>query len=216
MNRLSKPSSSTVRANCLMPRARSGPSPSHTYDGRKTPNRPTSLIDDTSFRGAFTRPSSTAVDRVALLEERVGALEHVLRLEDPNRRLELRREARLEVQVRGLVDQALRLADRDRPALRDLFRDGRRLDDRLPGRDDAGHEADRERLVRGQDPARQDQLLRERGPNDTRQALGAAGAGRHREPDLGQPELRLLRRDPDVARQGELEATAERVPLDRR
>ena len=32
------------RANALMPRARSGPSPSQMYEGRKTPNRPTSLM----------------------------------------------------------------------------------------------------------------------------------------------------------------------------
>ena len=37
MNSESKPSPSTSRANDLMPRARSGPSPSQMYDGRKTP-----------------------------------------------------------------------------------------------------------------------------------------------------------------------------------
>src|SRR4051812_20811885 len=131
MNRLSKPSSSTVLANCLIPRARSGPSPSHTYDGRKTPNRPTSLIADSSFRGSFVGPSATAVDRVALLEERRGSLEHVLRREDPDRGLELGREAGVEVQIRGLVDEMLGLAHREWPALGDLFRDGLGLGDRL-------------------------------------------------------------------------------------
>ena len=56
MNSESKPSSSTLRANALIPRARSGPSPSQTYDGRNTPNRPTSLIDASSLRAVLFVP----------------------------------------------------------------------------------------------------------------------------------------------------------------
>ena len=43
------------------------------------------------------------------------------------------------------------------------------------------------------------QLLRPRHPDDPRQALRAAGARRDREAHLGQPELRPLGRDPEVA-----------------
>ena len=69
MNSESNPRSSTVRANALMPRARSGPSPSQMYDGRNTPNRPTSAICQIPPYRCHVRGSATAVDRVTLVEE---------------------------------------------------------------------------------------------------------------------------------------------------
>ena len=45
------------------------------------------------------------------------------------------------------------------------------------------------RLVRVDDPAGQRQLLGHADTDDARQPLGAAGAGRDGQPDLGQPEL---------------------------
>ena len=48
------------------------------------------------------------------------------------------------------------------------------------------------------------------------QPLGAAVTGYDPEVDLGEPDLGALRRQADVARQGELTAAAERVAVDRR
>src|SRR3954451_4126634 len=98
--------------------------------GRPRTARPRSSTTPRSVAHSFN-PSATAVHRVALLEERGGSLEHVLGLEDADGRLELGGEARVMVQVRGLIDEALRLANRERPALRDLVRDGLGLDDGL-------------------------------------------------------------------------------------
>ena len=56
MNSESKPKSSTVRAKVLMPRARSVPSPSQMYEGRKTPKRPISLIHVRSSWWTAYRP----------------------------------------------------------------------------------------------------------------------------------------------------------------
>src|SRR5262249_62300286 len=44
---------------------------------------------------------------------------------------------------------------------------------------------------------------------------GAAAAGNHSEPNLGKRELRAARGDPEVAGEGELEAGAHRVAVDR-
>ena len=53
-------------------------------------------------------------------------------------------------------------------------------------------------------------------PDEPRQALRAAAAGDEAELDLRLPELRVLRRDADVAAHRELEAAAEAEPVDRR
>src|SRR6478672_6025459 len=105
MNSESKPSSSTRRAKALIPRARSGPSPSQTYDGRNTPNRPTSVMDDRP--SPPKPPSSAVVVRIALGEERRHALDEVLAGEQPVRGVELGGEARLEVRSRGQVEETL-------------------------------------------------------------------------------------------------------------
>ena len=90
-----------------MPRARSGPSPSQMYDGRKTPNRPTSLIGwhphlgTAAHRLDLGSASPPAVVGIALGEEGIGALDHVLAGEDALRGVQLGRQARVEVQVGG-------------------------------------------------------------------------------------------------------------------
>src|SRR5690348_8202394 len=108
MNSESKPSSSTVRANCLIPRARSGPSPSHTYDGRKTPNRPTSL---TWQLLRCVAGSAAVVGGLTLLDERPGPLEKILGREDPDGRLGLGPVAFAKRAVERRVDERLDRAD---------------------------------------------------------------------------------------------------------
>ena len=95
MNSESKPSSSTVRANALIPRARSGPSPSQTYEGRKTPNRPISRhVADVPLWCTAQRPRYSGS---RLSKNAIGALEHVVAGEDPFRGVELGGEAGVEV-----------------------------------------------------------------------------------------------------------------------
>src|SRR5919112_3095628 len=116
MNRESKPRSSTVRANCLIPRARSGPSPSQTYEGRKTPNRPTSLTWLTSLLTA----SSAAIGGWTFLDERPGALEEVVGREDPDGRFGLGDVTFRERTIERSVDERLDGANRERTPRRDL------------------------------------------------------------------------------------------------
>src|SRR3954468_234649 len=113
----SKPMSSTARANSLMPRARSAPSPSHTYDGRNTPNRSRSVIRSSP-------PLTCVVFRWSLAEERCGAFEHVLGIEDSFAGVKLGGEARVEIDVERQVDEFLRLAHGNWAACRDLLGHG--------------------------------------------------------------------------------------------
>src|SRR4029077_2145825 len=103
MNSESNPRSSTVRANALMPRARSGPSPAQMYEGRKTPNRPTSLIYVPPPCGSA---SSAVVLGLSLGEERPGALQQVVAGKDPFRGLELGGQARIEDGLGREADQS--------------------------------------------------------------------------------------------------------------
>src|SRR6266478_5793879 len=101
MNSESKPRSSTVLANDLIPRARSGPSPSQTYEGRNTPNRPTSL----TCRSPCASASPAVVGRRALLEEGPSSFEEVVGREDPDRRLDLGLVAVSQRAIEGAVDE---------------------------------------------------------------------------------------------------------------
>ncbi len=95
------------------------------------------------------------------------------------------------------------------------MRDLSRCLDCLPRGHDARHEPDPLGLMSVDDPAGQRQLLGARHSDGTRQSLRPAGAGRDAQPHLGQAEPGVLRRDADVAREGYLQAPAERVGLDR-
>src|SRR3970040_1931847 len=114
----SKPRSSTTLANSWMPRARSGPSPSQMYEGRKTPNRPTSL---TWMQPPWGSASAAAVLGIAPGEERVRAFQHVVAGEDPLRRVELGGKTGFDVPVDRDVNQALCLADGQRAPGGDLL-----------------------------------------------------------------------------------------------
>ena len=149
-----------------------------------------------------------------MLEERRGALEQVVGREDAVRRVELGRQPGVDVGLHRQVDEALGLADGQRPARGDLLADGCRSSDRLPGRHDLVDQTDPLGLLGGQDLAGQDQLLGPSRPDHSRQALGAAGTGRDRKPHFRQPEPGSLRRDPEVAAERQFQPAAEGVAFD--
>ena len=91
-----------------------------------------------------------------------------------------------------------------------------RLLHQLVGLEDAVDEADPQRLLRVDDPPGEDQVLRDAEAADPRQPLRAAPAGEDAEVDLGLAELRGRGRVPEVARERELAAAAEREAVDRR
>ena len=215
MNSESKPSSSTVRANALMPRARSGPSPSQMYDGQEDaePADVTHWAGSSLWVGLIGRGTG-----VALGEEGARALEHVLGGEDPDRRVELGREAGVEVAASSAASisrLASRTASGPRAAISSPIASaaatrlarGRRPRGR--GRSAPPRAASSIRPVRISSFARAS-------ADDARQPLRAAGAGDDGQPHLRQPQPGALRRDPQVAAQRELQAAAKRVALDRR
>src|SRR3954451_22856276 len=189
MNRLSKPRSSTSRAKALMPLARSAPSPSQMYDGRNTAKRPMSLMVGWLL-GQGGQSSASAVLRIALGKEGGRALEQVIGGEDRDGLLELGRQAGLQRGIAGDREEALRRAHRERTAQRDLATDLGGSCPRIALLHDLVDEPHREGLLRGHDPARQDQLPGAGLADDAGQALGPARARDHREPHLRQAELR--------------------------
>ena len=90
---------------------------------------------------------------------------------------------------------------------------GRGVD--VGGRHDLVGEADGERLLGVDEATAEDDLLGARGADEARQALRAAGARDDAEEDLRLAELRVVGDDAEVARQGELAASAEGVAGDR-
>ena len=171
-----------------MPRARSGPSPSQTYEGRKTPNRPTSLMCAPSLVAGLSGPG-TRGRASRRRRARPRACPRLAKIRS-DASISAARPASMSSSVDG-VDQALRLAHGERAARGDLLADRRRARRRAsPGRHDLVDEADPLGLVGVDDPAGQDQLLRPRRPDDR-----AAGAACRRRPGvtaeahLGQAEL---------------------------
>ena len=197
-----------------MPRARSGPSPSQTYEGRKTPNRPTS---------AHVRPlrapagSSARVLGVALLEEGARRPRPCPRWRRCGPRPRARPPGRRPMSRRG------RGRSGASPRARRAGRARRSPSPSSSARRDAPRRPARPRLTRPirsasarvEDAAGQDQLLGPRRPDDPRQPLRPAAARGDRQAHLGQAEPGALRGDPEVAAQRQLEAAAERVALDR-
>jgi len=87
-------------------------------------------------------PSVSGEVRRSLGEEGARPLEHVLAREDAIRRIELGGEAGVDVEVLGVLDQALGLAHRDRAALGDRLAHGGRGGAGLAALDDPVDEPD--------------------------------------------------------------------------
>ena len=215
MNRESKPSSSTRRANDLIPRARSGPSPSQTYEGRNTPNRPTSVMNgpppNAGTTGLIGRGTPGHAWRGRRSRPRAGRRS---RTRGPTPRARPRGRSRCRSRPRGRsgasprgprAGRARRSPRRSLVARATAWPAGT-TSCTSPIR--SASAAVRTRPVRISSRALA-------GPDDPRQPLRPAGARRDREAHLGQAELRALRGDPDVAAQRELQAAAQRVALDR-
>ena len=83
----------------------------------------------------------------------------------------------------------------------------------LVGGDDLRHEPDRERLSAADPAPAHDDVLRPAEPDQPGEPLRPAGAGDHPDRRLGERHLHVVRGDPEVACERELEADAEDVPL---
>ena len=79
---------------------------------------------------------------------------------------------------------------------------------------DPGHQAHVERFFRTDPPAGEDQLLGPGHPDRARQELRCAATWNDAHADLWQAEGGVLGRDDQVARQGQLEPTAQRMAED--
>src|SRR5439155_13315934 len=77
------------------------------------------------------------------------------------------------------------------------------------------HEADRRGFVGGESRTEEHELFRLRLSQDADEPLTAAGSGDEAQIDLRLAELCPTRGDPKIACEGDLEAAAETVPVDR-
>ena len=169
----SKPRSSTVRANVRMPRARSGPSPSQMYEGRKTPNRPISLI---CRRPSLQSASAAPVLGIALSKKAFApsSMSSLPKMRSDASSSAARPASRSTSIAASISRFASRTASGPRAAISSADRRGAR--DGLAGRHDLVHETDPRRFVGGEDPAGQDQLPGPGRADDARQPLRAAGS----------------------------------------
>src|SRR6266540_6308003 len=151
---------------------------------------------------------------LALLDEGLGALDAVLGGAKQRGELALEPDAVGQREPKAADDRLLGVAERDRRLLRDLAGEGLRGGHQLRDGHDALHQADAERFRGRHAHPGQDHLERLAAPHEAGESLRAAAARNDREVDLGQPELRILRGDPDVAGQRELEPAAQREAAD--
>ena len=217
MNRESKPSSSTVAGEGLDPAGalRRRRPPRCRRAGRRRTGRCQLMGDGSSLSRSA---SSAAIVRVALGEERGGALEHVVGGEDPDRGVELGGQAGVEVHVRarrrsGAWPRGPRAARARRSRSPMASRPRRRAS---PAGHDPVDEADPLRLrgVRTR-PVRISSLARA-SPTTRGSRCVPPAPGMTASRTSGRPSRARSRGDPQVAAQRELQPAAERVALDRR
>src|SRR5207302_8371793 len=82
--------------------------------------------------------------------------------------------------------------------------------------DGFGQEAERSGLVGRETAPQHHELLRLRLAENADEPLASAGAGHEAQVDLRLSEPRSLRGDPEIARQGQFEASSETMAVDRR
>src|SRR5579871_2271243 len=160
-------------------------------------------------------PSVSLEDGLALLDEGGDAFLRIVRHEQPVLELAFQGEARgegfLDPFHHGTLDQA----HRARRAVGEGLRVGHQvLGERLL-RVDVVHEADGERLLRGEEPAGDHEVQGPARADEPGEPLGATGAGQDAEGHLGETDLAGARRHhPEVAREGDLEPAAHAVAVD--
>src|SRR5262249_41343581 len=120
------------------------------------------------------------------------------------------------IALERVVQRALGRGDRQRALRGDQARGIERPLPQLAGVVDRVHETDSERLVRVDDTAGEDELLRDAGAAYAGEPLRAAPTGDDPEVDLGLSELRGAGCIADVAGERELAASAESEAVDRR
>ena len=184
MNSESKPSSSTVAGERLDAARPLGAVALPDVRGQEHPEP--ADVSSCAASSCWCAASSAAVLGVALREEGARALEHVVGGEDPDRRLELGREAVVDVGLgrerrSGAWPRGRRAARARRSPRRWLVARATRL----ARRHDLVDEADPLRLVGVEHPAGQDQLLGPRQPR--RPAAGAACRRRPASPPAAPP-----------------------------
>ena len=132
-------------------------------------------------------------------------------LEQRHERLALHAQPLLERAVGGR-ERALAAAQRERRPRRMALGPLARVRVRLARRADGVDQTRLQRTIGGHRVAREHHLPRTRETDQTREPLGSTRAGDDAQTYLGQPELRVLRGDPEIAGERHLEAAAEREP----
>src|SRR5437870_1480515 len=151
--------------------------------------------------------------RRALLGEGREAFLRVLAREQRSELVRLGLEAAGVVDAEREIAQPLRERKRERALRRELARRFERAVEHRVG--DRVDEPDPQRLLRADGTAGEDELFRDADAAHASEPLRPAPAGNDAEVDLRLPELGATRRVPNVARERELAAAAERKAVDR-
>src|SRR5438876_1371467 len=153
--------------------------------------------------------------RLPLFHERLESLVDVFRRGDEPERHGFHLERDIDWRIAAPVQQDLRETNRDRRLFREFL--GERTDFRRERlvRDGLRHEANRRGFVGGESRTEEYELFCLRLSQDADEPLTAAGPGDETEVDLRLAELRPTRGDPEIACEGNLEAAAEAVPVNR-
>src|SRR5437667_3674860 len=153
--------------------------------------------------------------RLPLFHERLESLVDVFRRGDEPERHGLHLTGDSDRGVGAAVQRDLRETNRDRRLFREFL--GERTDFRRERlvRDGLRHETDRRGFVGGESRTEEYELFCLRLSQDADEPLTAAGSGDEAQVDLRLAELRPTRGEPEIAGEGDLEAAAETVPVDR-
>src|SRR4029077_7129738 len=130
--------------------------------------------------------------RLPLLQERRRPLHLVLRAVANRLGQRFDQQPRVEIDASGRVERDLGEPRGERSLAEDLFRQLAGAELKLSGRRDRGDQSHLERLLRVDDLAGENQVLRAPHADDARQALGGAGAGNDAEAELGLAEFRRV------------------------
>src|SRR5437870_6686048 len=153
--------------------------------------------------------------RLAFPEERGDALARVRMREQARERCGLGPQPVAERSAARLTQERLDHREHVRRLRRERARDRRRGVEDLGGRDHLLHESPFRGAASGDGLAAEDHEPRAARSDDAWQPLRAAAARQDADADLGQADARVLGRDPDVARERDLERTTHAEAVDR-